>query len=153
MSREIKVRAWSIKKRRYLDIDTLYCANGKVCGIVCDGIVYDTDDVVLEQDTGLKDKNGRMIREGDIVNLEYYEKPFGKKRWNKTYPHKGGKDINIVDFEDGYFKFYTGDKDGHGSELAFSDYGEWNTAGGAHKYVAEVIGNIHENPELLGGEE
>lgn len=107
------------------------------------------DYLYIEQYTGLKDKNGKEIYEGDIVNLEYYEKPFGKKRWRKTYPRKGGKDINIVGFEDGFFKFYEEDKDGYGSELSFSDYGEWEGKDGAYKYVAEVIGNIHETPELL----
>ena len=109
-------------------------------------------DVVLEQCTGLKDKDGKEIYEGDIANLEYYEKPFGKKRWHKTYPHNGGKDINVVGFEDGYFKFHEEDKDGFCSELSFSDYGEWESKDVAYKYVAEVIGNIHENPELIGGE-
>jgi hypothetical protein len=45
------------------------------------------------------------------------------------------------------------DKDGIGSELSFSDYGWWEGAKGQEKYEAEVIGNIHENPELLGGKE
>lgn len=113
---------------------------------------FEKGELIIEQYTGLKDKNGKEIYEGDIANLEYYEKPSGRKRWKKTYPRKGGKDINKVGFEDGYFKFYKEDKDGYGSELVFSDYGEWEGKEGAYKYVAEVIGNIHENPELLEGE-
>jgi len=174
MSREIKFRCWDQKDKKYLLPEkqgfvilptmpsfgvTLPYENCSNPGNIDEDCIdwADADLLMgryeLEQYTGLKDKNGKEIYEGDIVNLEYYKKPFGKKRWSKTYPLKGGKDINIVGFEDGFFKFYREDKDGFGSELAFSDYGEWEGKDGAYKYEAEVIGNINENPELLGGEE
>lgn len=153
MTREIKFRAWSNEHNRYCDFVTLD-ENGRWVGwIKSNGVYLTTLDIVLEQDTGLKDMNGEKICEGDIVNLAYYVKPHGKKRWNKTYPHKGSKNIHVVDFEDGYFKFNQEDKDGYGSELAFSDYGEWEGRDCTYKYVAEVIGTIHENPELLEGGE
>lgn len=119
MSREIKFRAWSIKKRKYIDIDTLYCANGKVCGIVSNGVVYDADDVILEQDTGLKDENGKRICEGDIVMCGdwlmrvVWEKDFAS--FEVVYP-----DNNI-------------------------EYDVFARA--SIEWV--VIGNIQENPELL----
>lgn len=153
MSREIKFRVYDQTSKDY----TVYGIDEVVVedfglGIIS-RIVWRLRGIkhkfIIEQYTGLIDKNGKEIYEGDIVNLEYYEKPFGKKRWNKTYPRKGGKDINVVGFEGGYFKFYKENKDGYGSELSLSDYGEWEGKDGAYKYVAEVIGNIHENPELL----
>lgn len=152
MSKEIKFRAWDKVEGHYWN-DLLNIGTGGRPEFDCADEYFECDEFIIEQCTGLKDKNGKEIYEGDIVNLEYYEKPFGKKRWIKTYPLKGGRDINIVGFEDGYFKFYEEDKDGYGSELAFSDYGEWEDKDMAYKYVAEVIGNIHENPELLGDEE
>lgn len=147
--KELKFRAWDIDCHRfeYFEIGE----NDDCYGIF--RVASNKFGSVIEQYTGLKDKNGKEICENDIVNLEYYVKPFGKKRWNKTYPRKGSKDINVVGFEDGYFKFHQEDKDGYGSELAFSDYGEWEVEDGSCKYVAEVIGNIHENPELLEEEE
>lgn len=153
MSREIKYRVWDENKGKYrTDYGNMVLYPDGTFQIETSWCIISSE-FVVEQYTGLKDKNGKEIYEGDIVNLAYYKKPHGKKRWNKTYPHKGGKDINVVCFEDGYFKFYQEDKDGYDSELAFSDYGEWEGKDDKYKYEAEVIGNIHENPELLGGEE
>ncbi len=155
MTREIKFRAWDNKGKFWYPAETMkdfFNYLSEKFTILADW--FNKDAISLEQYTGLKDKNGKEIYEGDIVNLAYYVKPHGKKRWNKTYPHKGSKDIHVVDFEDGYFKFNQEDKDGYGSELAFSDYGEWEGRDCKYKYEAEVIGNIHENPDLLeGGEE
>jgi hypothetical protein len=88
------------------------------------------DDVEIMQFTGLKDRNGKEIYEGDIVFA-----PLNKKKYV----------IGIG--------FY-GDDEGSAGE--FSHYGVFGkTMGGyseemgsAGLYV-EVIGNIYENPELL----
>lgn len=146
MSREIKFRAWD-GKQMLTEENFGFVVSDYDSIIKLDEYGWTEHGVdCVEQYTGLKDKNGKEIYEGDIVNLAYYKKSHGKKRWVKNYPHK---DINVVEFEDGYFKFSNTDKYGIGSELVFSDYGEWSGRDCEYKYEAEVIGNIHENPELL----
>ena len=61
-NREIKFRAWDTEYREWREDFTIQ-ADGKVHDI--DG--NETGTIVLMQFTGLKDKNGKEIYEGDIV--------------------------------------------------------------------------------------
>lgn len=82
------------------------------------------------QYTGLTDKNGTKIFEGDIVTTDI------------------ARPYLIVEFRDGCFMFNCndGDKDYYDIMLPILD--EQQTV---YKH-GEVIGNIHDNPELLGVE-
>ncbi len=82
----------------------------------------------IMQYTGLKDKNGKEIYEGDIV----------------TYPNK--KCFGVITF--GEYEF--GDYDTYQSGCGFYIDSENTSAQGYfHPPIIEIIGNIHENPELL----
>ena len=88
--------------------------------------VEEPTDYVLEQATGFKDKNGKEIYEGDIL------------RW-KHYYEITGEDIETT------AKVYWEEKD------ASFVVGDWFEPLGhlVDEDKVEVIGNIHQNPELL----
>ena len=81
------------------------------------------EEYILEQFTGLKDKNGKMIFDGDIV--KYHSEETCEIYWEKT-----GACFYISNNEDNENGFVV-----HFNK-SISDY-------------CEIIGNIHENPNLL----
>lgn len=87
------------------------------------------------QYTGLHDKNGKEIYEGDIVLLDcyHYEEPAFDGEFEVIYDDINGMWI-LVDLEDKK-NIYT-----------------FENIRGYYKTEIEVIGNIYENSELLGGE-
>ena len=86
---------------------------------------YGDEDLVIEQFTGLLDRNGKEVYEGDLVEIEKY----GKFQiiWNEWACK---------------FDFDKIGKREREEPLLSQDW----------EQKTEVIGNIHENPELLGGE-
>lgn len=85
------------------------------------------DDIILMQSTGLFDKNGVEIFEGDVVNACGYDSDQG--RIYKTTDFTG-----VIVYRKNSFCLQCGD---------FLD--SW----WANDEEIEVIGNIYENPELL----
>lgn len=68
--KELKFRAWSSENNRYCDFVTLDESGRWIGWIKSSGVYLTTVDIILEQYTGLKDKNGKEIYEGDLVAYE-----------------------------------------------------------------------------------
>lgn len=96
-------------------------------------ILVDNDPVVLEtigQFTGILDKNGKEIYEGDIVHIHDYTSAYASPYTGKVIMRFGCWCVE-------YHKQYR-----CCPSLMFDDFADRKT---------EVIGNIHDNPELLEG--
>lgn len=116
MTREIKFRAW--------DLGRMYpkCMAGTDTNPTVhdsNGWVECTENAKIMQYTGLKDKNGKEIYEGDIVNC-----------YDDRYD---GYEKNVIGYSTQYARFTYLDRM---KEIGY--YAEM-----------EIIGNIYENPELL----
>lgn len=95
-------------------------------------------DVIPEtvgQYTGLTDKNGKEIFEGDIVKAPYID-PIFHSTWDID---KQPTEVALVKFDMGqyYINYIEG-------QYRFTVYA-------CQEYI-EVIGNIHDNPKILKGE-
>lgn len=122
MNREIKFRAWDTFNAQYF-----YSKNYENLGAFFKAMqmLIDGDNsLIFEQFIEIQDKNGRDVYDGDILTSL-------------------GKDVCVVKYKNelcGYFlEFYDADLD----EMDFIKL-NLNTL-----KFREVVGNIHENPELL----
>lgn len=138
---DIKFRAWDNLEKAYLNEEDIAIDN---LGNIFIFERYDNNDAdlwytrllpdpdnkrhVIEQYTGLKDKNGREIYEGDII---------------KYYPHHNGIPYRVY-WADESAKFLIGRDGVVGQELSDVMYDL-----DAGRIALEAIGNIHEDYDLL----
>lgn len=105
--------------------DCAFSVNASGTGINDIGWSGNKRDLELMQFTGLHDKNGKEIYEGDILSIS------------------NGKAVGVVEFQNAQFHLnYIKDEFRNWSKSKFLD--EYSSS-----HSQEVIGNIYENPELL----
>lgn len=131
--RELKFRAWWKDTKRFLDGDEWYmtCSGAKHLHYAV--IPYSDDDFIVEQYTGLKDKNGKEIYEGDIVDIIFPTKLRGVEEHQIWVCRFGIKRAGFVLNRETSARIFS---------LTFGEINAKNIA-------VEIIGNIHENPNLL----
>lgn len=115
MNRIIKFRIWDNKNKGWVDGFCEYLQSNKIFNF-SDCL---PNSWVVQQFTGLQDKNGRDTYEGDIINSIDGEKY--KVEW--------------LDWCAGFYPFNERNNDYHTNDIEDKDF--------------EIIGNIFENPELL----
>lgn|SRR5574340_473433 len=142
MNDRFKFRVWVEEEKRMVYFDLTHIMDGYIFdqGMSGEGTGYLTkwclcnhgNTKVSEpmQSTSLKDKNGKLVFEGDIV------KAVGKEN----------KNIGVIKYsiKSAIFKVR------FGLNMALPIYYVfpiWEEQG----FEREIIGNIHENPDLLGG--
>lgn len=128
MRDRFRFRAWDTHNNKYIyDAEMTYDDIGiraECFGYMVDD--YSNYEYIVEQCTGLKDKNGKLIYEGDIVAF---------------YNRKGEiSSLSVAEW----------------GEFASDDYGlgvyGWTLGCYMDIYDTDiyvVVGNIHENPELI----
>ena len=125
--REIKFRIWDIDERKFVvnKIDRLGCGDTKKC--MSERVDFENNSVEINADerytfseyTGLKDKYGDEIYEGDIVT-------FHNSKYKVIFDNEGARFV----LKDWFFEIGIPFKNNNNKEM-------------------EVIGNIYESPEQM----
>jgi hypothetical protein len=149
MKREIKFRAWSKKDKVMVDVAAINFGPSGLWSLIEDADDEElqlADSYELMQFTGLTDKNGREIYEGDL-----FEHRFGYMVFDDPPHDEMGTECGVVVLEDGQFGVKIPGlgvynlyglllREGHLDNMPKDDL-----------FVMKIAGNIYENPELLEG--
>jgi len=118
-----------------------------LCGYAYDFYLED-EDAILMQSTGLHDKNGKEIFEGDILKFNDEWADYGYE----GYVEGSIDGINYVEIkaEITYFTFgKTRIPESSLTDLVENEHYSFEELMNEKSYEFEIIGNIYENPELL----
>lgn len=179
MTREIKFRGKRLSTREWVYGSLIQWKDGTMAIITEnkeDHSEFYVNPDTVGQYTGLKDRNGQEIYEGDIVEyfsieLEYLQKGNYPPPNIEVEEHEIVRNVDVVEFQCGSFNF-NGVPMGFDELMGVSpDYdrlkryftsmwennddnrNEYPYLTIDHFYHYNIIGNIHDNPELLEDEE
>ncbi len=131
--RTIKFRAYHKARKEMYPVwsyATDFTFKNTMDGVGCDGVPDRTEELELMQFTGLTDKNGKEIYEGDVL------------KWKSSNPFSLDE-IRMVSVSYTQAQFWC-----NGTGGKFGKFGVYLAELLANERC-EVIGNIHENPNLL----
>lgn len=122
----LRYRAWLKEDKEMIEVEEMNFYNGEL-DFIGDGITWmcKSNDCVLMQSTGLRDKNGKEIFEGDIVKVT------NLSSW-----------LEVVSFNEDKAMFVSKEIKREIEESPLYDL--FNT----DIFEVEIIGNIHTNPKL-----
>ena len=135
MNRQIKFRAWDSTKEKMVSWEQItHNSNLDLWGGYFD--LFNREELQPMQYTGLNDKNGKEIYEGDIVIQEIWNGEDNIDGESVTDEFEG-----IVIYDRNGYGIQTEICDGKRTEVPIYEIDEFVTT--------EIIGNIYENKELL----
>ena len=109
----------SLHTEKFADDEEYLCCEINQCDVYPE---------TVGQYTGLTDKNGRKIFEGDIVIDKYSKEKFGF--------------VGVVKYNENLTKF----------QIVSDKYPNYDVGVGSRRDSIKILGNAYDNPELLKGE-
>ena len=145
--RDIKFKAWLKDEKRMVEVRSIdFHEEVNIITVNYNdifGFEFNENEIELMQYTGLKDKNGKEIYEGDIVKFE-------------GHGYISNVQCGEVIFKNGCFgiEYITDIARKYGWDKTFHQIGKTEkwvdmNASGTITYTYEAIGNVYQNPELL----
>lgn len=121
-----RYRAWLKKDKEMIDVDEIHFNNGEL-DYIGDAITWmcKKNDFVLMQSTGLTDKNGKEIFEGDILSIETDE-----------------ENVKVEVSWDSKHALFIFESKKYNEKEALGELFEDNS------YPFKIVGNVWEDPEL-----
>ena len=125
----LRYRAWLKEDKEMIEVEEMNFYNGEL-DFIGDAITWmcKSNDCVLMQSTGLRDKNGKEIFEDDIIKVTN----LSNCSW-----------LEVVSFSNNKAMFVSKEVKREVEEIPLYDL--FNT----DIFEVEIIGNIHTNPELV----
>lgn len=138
---EKKFKAYVKSIDKVCEVPEIYFSSNEVCVVdhqssLAPSSVYNLDDVILLQHIGLFDEEGQEVYEGDIVKGKTTHR-------NGNFEYCGVVSISTDNFTHGVT---VTDVNGGGYDIK-----QLATNISVHNISGKVIGNVFENPELIGG--
>lgn len=143
--REIMFRGKRLDNGEWIEGHLIRCENGRTricesktdifcyekdCSII-QTVAHETETLTVGQYTGLKDKNGKRIFEGDIIAVPFEE---DRSPWEENCIYYENGKVYFDEIRFGWYVKFKGD------ELTLWEYDDCGVT---------IIGNIHDNPEFM----